>query len=104
MAIYGYVRQKQPLPTNDQLKIVTDYNCDTVFIEQASYYQVVELHLMLEALKPGDTVVISSLQVFGESVIGTSNVLSMLRKKQVRLISWSTQLHLNYYKRTAGLL
>lgn len=104
MATYGYVRREQPLPTNDQLKIVSDYDCQEIFIEQASYHHLKELKRLLEQLKPDDIVVISSLQVFGQTAKEARRILSSLRSKQVQVISWSTQLHLNYYKRTAGLL
>ncbi|MBP1042813.1 recombinase family protein [Vagococcus sp. BWB3-3] len=104
MATYGYVRRQHPLPTNDQLKIVVDYDCQEIFIDSANYQQTEEFERLLSHLKPGDTVIIPSLQVFAASAADISNILKRLRQKEIQLISWSTQLHLNYYKRTAGLL
>lgn len=104
MAIYGYVRRKQPLPTNDQLKIVTDYQCQDIFIEQVDYRYVSERQRMIRQLAPGDTVIVANLQVFGKTAHDIATVLAILRGQHIQLISWSTQLHLNYYKRTAGIL
>lgn len=104
MAIYGYVKRKHPLPTNDQLKIVSDYQCDAIFIEHSRRGNQEEFHRMIAQLVPGDVVVIASLEVFGKEAAMIANVLRQLRQQQVQLISWSTQLHLNYYKRTSGLL
>lgn len=102
MAIYGYIKQNYPLPTNDQLKVVTDYKCREIFIEQARD-TTSEQQRLLSLLKPGDTVIITSLQVFGKTTEEIAVVLSCLKTKRVQLISWSTQLHLNYYKRVGGL-
>lgn len=104
MAVYGYVKRNKPLPTNDQLKIVSDYRCETIFIESARNPRQEEFQRMLKGLKPGDTIVIASLEVFGTKAARIADILTVLRSKEVQVISWSTQLHLNYYKRTAGLL
>ncbi|MBP1040127.1 recombinase family protein [Vagococcus sp. BWB3-3] len=104
MAIYGYVRRRQPLPTNDQLKIVSDYHCEELFIESANLKKHDAFDQLLTKLQPKDRVIIASLQVFGNDAVSTSRALAQLRQKEVQVISWSTQLHLNYYKRTAGLL
>ncbi|MBP1042887.1 recombinase family protein [Vagococcus sp. BWB3-3] len=103
MATYGYVNCQYPLPTNDQLKIVKDYHCVTIFIEKARSRERRELRQLIHQVAPGDTIVIASLQVFGKTAADTIHIMNVLKSKQVRLISWSTQLHLNYYKRTAGL-
>lgn len=103
MAYYGYVRQHQPLPTNDQLKIVADYHCEALFIDKAAYRHQRELSRLLHQVQPGDTVVIASLKVFGESQQTIAHVLQQLKHQQVQVISWSTQLHLTYYKRVRGL-
>ncbi|MBP1040231.1 recombinase family protein [Vagococcus sp. BWB3-3] len=103
MTTYGYVNSQYPLPTNDQLKIVADYHCQEIFIEKADSQHRRELRRLLTELVPGDRVVIASLQAFGHTTEETLQVMTELKDKQVQVISWSTQLHLNYYKRTAGL-
>lgn len=104
MTVYGYVKRMSPLPTNDQLKIISDYRCERIFIESRQATRQEEFWQMVRVLKPGDTIIIASLKVFGEEPRVIADVLATLRKEKVQLISWSTQLHLNYYKRTAGLL
>lgn len=99
MAIYGYVRQRAPLPLNDQLKIVSDYDCETIFIESFKRKgQPDEFKRMTNQLIPGDMVVIASVHVFGEDFKTIKRRLAYLQKKQVVVMSWSNQLCLNYYR------
>lgn len=102
MAILGYVRRKRPLPTNDQLKIVADYHCQEIFIEKTAYHNLSELELMMNKLTAGDSVVIASLQVLAPTSVETAKILTLFWEKQVHVISWSAQLPLHYYRRTAG--
>lgn len=103
MAIYGYVRKEVPLPTNEQLKIMRDYKCREVFMETNEFARV-ELELLMGQLKPSDVVVIASLQVLSDDVGDIMGIFDRLRERQVQIISWTSQLHLNYYKRVKGLL
>lgn len=104
MAIFGYVRRKRPLSTNDQLKIVADYHCKDIFIEKTAYHNLSEFELMMDQLTGGDSVVIASLQVLASTPIEIAKILAILWEKQVNVISWSAQLPLHYYRRTAGFL
>lgn len=104
MTTYGYIKQQYPLTTNDQLKIVVDYKCQEIFIERREVGDTTELTRLYNQLVPGDLVIIASLQVFGKTAKEVEGTLEVLRRKRVQLISWSTQLHLNYYKRACGIL
>lgn len=104
MAIYGYVRREVPLPTNEQLKIMGDYDCQEIFIENRESVGREELEVLMEKLNALDVVVIASLQVLSEDVNHIVSIFERLRYKQVQIISWTSQLHLNYYKRVNGLL
>ncbi|MBP1044231.1 recombinase family protein [Vagococcus sp. BWB3-3] len=101
MTIYGYVKRQFPLATNEQLKIVMDYPCAALFIDER--YEEKELHELMNQLDSGDQVVVASLQVFGSNVVEASEILTYLKRNGIQVLSWSTYLHLDGHRPITGL-
>lgn len=104
MTVYGYMKREVPFSTAEQLKIMGDYNCQEIFIEKYESSIQDELEALINILRASDVVVIVSLSALGEEVSDIIHIFERLREKQVQIVSWTSHLHLNYYRRLTGLL
>ncbi len=104
MVVYGYVRNERAFPLNEQLKIINDYKCQEIFIEDQESHDQETLERLIHQLNSADVIVIASLTILGEEVSDIIRIFERLRRKKVQIISWTSHLHLNYYKRLKGLL
>lgn len=87
---FGYVRtstEKQNL--DRQLKIISKYDCDKIFMEKMSgtIKKRPELDKMIEQLREGDSVIIESLSRLGRSTKNLLELIEIFNKKKVKLIS-----------------
>lgn len=92
MKVYGYVRKGYPIGTTEQLKLVCQYNCDVVFVEEELLFKDVELRKLLEEIKPNDCLYIASLKVFGKNLQELIILMKLLCEKAIRLICWEDDL------------
>ncbi|MBP1040046.1 recombinase family protein [Vagococcus sp. BWB3-3] len=87
MALYGYIRKNYPTKTIDQLKVMTSYACTEIFIEDEAFRADEQLINLLDTIQVEDQVVIYSLESFAKRLKDLGKILSMMKQKNIRLIS-----------------
>ncbi len=87
MTIYGYVRSDIPCPTVDQFTVLSEYECDKVFLEISEVKEDTELQQLLARVQSGDTVVTTAVSVFGKTLSHLSLILETFRERGVRFVS-----------------
>ncbi|MGY3704871.1 hypothetical protein BW731_07640 [Vagococcus martis] len=87
MTKFGYVRKDYPDETLSQVKNIMEYGCDELFIENSDLTLDKELFILMNRLSQGDTLVVSSLLVFGKSSSEFHDIISSIIQKKAELIS-----------------
>ncbi|WP_314060952.1 recombinase family protein [uncultured Vagococcus sp.] len=87
MTVFGYARKDYPSQIAIQLNKLMTYNCEKVFVENQSFNEESELKEVLGELRQKDVLVVDSLAVFGKRIKKLTELLKMLEKRQIRLIS-----------------
>lgn len=87
--VYGYARTstlKQIAGLEAQIKKLNEYGCDKIYMEQrSSVFKRPELEALCEAVKPGDEVVVCTLDRLARSMRHFEEIFSYLSKKKVSL-------------------
>lgn len=92
IANYGYIRKDFPEATLSQIQQVSAYSCDNIFVEETSFHRHQELTRLLAQVIPGDTVIVSSLAVFGQTLKTLSTLMKEIQALQVHIISIQDEL------------
>lgn len=87
MSLYAYIRKDYPASTLDQLKILQNYKCTEVFIEEVDLASNIELEKMFQTIKPEDQIVIYDLRTFAMNSRDFRELLKRLKSMDIRLIS-----------------
>ncbi len=87
MAIYGYVRNDIPCPTVEQYAVLSEYECQEVFLEVGEVKDDTELRRLLAVVHPGDTVITTAVSVLGKTLSHLYLFLETLREHEVRFVS-----------------
>lgn len=87
MTHYGYIRKDYPIGIMEQLTCLQAYGCETVYVEQTAFSCEEECQVLVSQLKPGDTVVVASLQVFAKTIKELGELFETFDQQEIRLIS-----------------
>lgn len=87
MTTYAYIRREFPNETCQQIEEIMVHNFDDLHIEEAPLNQDKVLRDLLAVLEKDDVLIIQSLGVFGKGIKGMGEVMAVLSRKGVKLIS-----------------
>lgn len=87
--LIGYMRPNQDdNQCKKQLQVLTDLNCDQLFIEEhSSPKKRVELKKMMSTIQPGDTVIVSKLFSFADSTRHLAELLNQIQDRKAYFLS-----------------
>ncbi|WP_314067968.1 recombinase family protein [uncultured Vagococcus sp.] len=92
MTVYGYARKDYPSQMATQIKLLLDYKCEKLFVEQYAFEEDKELQLLLTELEKDDIIVVESIVVFGKNLEGMGQILEIVSSKKAHLISINEKL------------
>lgn len=87
MTVYGYIREKYPVPITEQLKALSSYKCDKLYAEHGELTRDSELKELMHEIKEEDVLVIYSFQSLGKTLKGLLQLLESIAERNIRLLS-----------------
>lgn len=87
MKTYGYIRPSASKSLSEQLKELSDYNCDNYFVEEGSDYQNQEFERLLKIVKENDRIIVMNVRSLEMTIQRFGELLAMLNSMQIELIS-----------------
>lgn len=92
MVLYAYVRKEYPASTLEQLRMLSDYKCEEVFIEENDISNGHELERLVDCLQEDDQLLVYDLRAFAKGAKDFKQLLEQLTRQNIRLISLQDKL------------
>lgn len=94
----GYARISTPTQSLDrQIERLKEYGCEIIYSEQTSGYRKdrVEFNKMIESVRPGDTIVVTTLDRFGRNTVEALKTAEEIAEKGVGIYAIQQRLEYN---------